>query len=80
MGSLETLGGLGVYFDDFRFFSIFGDSDPHFGLGQNAKNGIFGTFRRFWPGGGAEKKCILAEKKIRKIMKKFFFSEIGRTG
>ena len=80
MGSLETLGGLGVYFDDFRFFSIFGDSDPHFGLGQNAKNGIFDTFHHFWPSGGAEKKCILAEKKIRKIMKNFFFSEIGRTG
>ena len=44
MGSLETLGGLGVYFDDFRFFSIFGDSDPHFGLRQNAKNGFFGIF------------------------------------
>ena len=80
MGSPETFGDLGVYFRDFGVFPIFGDSDPHFGLRQNAKNGIFGTFHHFWPVGGAEKKCILAEKKIRKIMKKFFFSEIGRTG
>ena len=39
-----------VDFEDFRDFSIFGDSDTHFDPSQNPKNGIFALFPFFLRG------------------------------